>query len=221
MKAVSNEVKKVVNDMFTAGEPLIVKPGVPNKDVRIDDHGKWRGWFIDKKMEDGTKEFRITGKSFFVAFLDRGQKDLVPVLFLVHKNLNKDTYGKLSVWEYYLPMKSMAHARKVIMDLCQRQQKNDERGKLQGRYFFKTAEYNGLPVWKMNRSFIPSTETFEQEIVDVYAQIVREYCDHFNMIAKEFQSDEGIDQNCSEFTEVEVQYFDSEDRYDYSEVRYV
>ena len=220
MKAVSNEVKKVVNDMFTAGERLTVKPGIPSDNVMFDDHGEMRGWFTAKKMEDGTKEFKITGKSFFVAFLDRGQKDLVPVLFLVHKNLNKDTYGKLSVWEYYLPMKSMAHARKVIMDICSRQNA-DERGKLKGRHFFKTNEYNGLPVWKMNRSFIPSTETFEQDIVDMYAQIVREYCEHFNMIAKEFQSDEGIDQNCSEFTEVEVDYFDAEGNYDYTEVRYV
>jgi hypothetical protein len=233
MKAVSKEVTRVVNEMFVGADvkakpeghydEVVITPSEnPSDNIMRDDNGDLRGWFMSKMItqEDGSKKLEcgITGNSFFVGRVLRNNQ-LFHVLFLVYKNMSKDNYGKLSVWEYAHPIQGIRHARQVIMSLCGRQ-RADERGKGAGRYFFATKEYNGLPIWKMNRSFIPSTETFQQEIVDVFAEEALQLCKGFNLLQQELPTEDIVDRLCSVFQHtVSVTYTDENGEVTYREVR--
>ena len=212
MKAVSKEVTRVVNEMFVGADvkakpkghydEVVITPSEnPSDNTMRDDNGELRGWFMSKMFtqEDGSKKLEcgITGNSFFIGKVVRNN-ELVHALFLVYKNMSKENYGKLSVWEYAHPIQNVQHARQVIMYLCGRQS-SDERGKGAGRYFFATKEYNGLPIWKMNRSFIPSTENFQQEIIDVFAEEALQLCKGFSILQKQLPTEDIVDRTCSVF----------------------
>ena len=234
MKAVSKEVTRVVNEMFdganqeakpSLSDVVVITPSEnPSDNIMRDDNDELRGWFTSKMFtqEDGSKKLEcgIKGNSFFVGRVVR-DNELVHALFLVYKNMSKENYGKLSVWEYAHPIQSVQHARQVIMYLCGRQN-SDERGKGAGRYFFATNEYNGLPIWKMNRSFIPSTETFQQEIVDLFAQEALQLCEGFSILQKALPTEDIVDRTCSVFQrKVSVEYADANGEVFDKEVRYV